>query len=283
MRACFQLAICVTAALAGLTAAFAVDSPVIGPRAGSVALRLERSSIRRVAALEPQPNGATAKRSEDATTLTLEFGLGSKEPDALDCLVRGPLPSRAFKALDDRGRPLGPLKAEIVTNDTEAPRLRVTASEAPTGSVALKSLEGALLAYPRGRRIRFHIPWLKDEVPLRVEYGGGVATLKRFQLVGSDATLWVSVKPPDGFALAPLEQPGAIVGRAMDIYGNLVNGGAIRETVQTATGPEPEFRFTAPAIKRQPSRLTLDVLCISGEPAPHPFRLTNLQLPRSAK
>lgn len=283
MHICTRLGICAAITAVGVGAAWSVDTSAIGARAGSVALRLERSSIRRVAALEPQPNGGSAKRTEDATTLTLEFGLGSKEPDALDCLVRGPLPARSFKAVDDRERALGPLKAEIITNAEDAPRLRVTASEAPTGSVSLRSLEGALMAYPRGRRIRFHIPWLKDEIPLRVEYGGGVATLRRFQLVGSDTTLWVSVKPPEGFTLAPLEQPGAIVARAMDIYGNLVSGGAITETFQTATGPEPEFRFKAPGLRRTPSRLTLDVLCISGEPTAQPFRLANLQLPRPAK
>ena len=43
------------------------------------------------------------------------------------------------------------------------------------------------------------------------------------------------------------------------------------------------LRFRAPGLKRTPSRLTLDVLCISGKPEPKPFRLTNLQLPRPAK
>jgi hypothetical protein len=64
----------------------------------------------------------------------------------------------------------------------------------------------------------------------------------------------------------------------MDIYGNLVNQGGITSTVRTRTGEIPQFRFVAPGLKKTPSRLVLDVLCVAGEPRGLRFRFTGLTL-----
>ena len=241
-----------------------------------MALRLERATLRRVAVLEP---GGKPLPATEQTSVTLEFALGSRVPEGLDRLLRGELRAASFSAVDDRGRSLGPLQAELRQQE-DGVRLFVTALQAPLGIRAIASLQGEMRAYPAARRVRFHIPWLKDEVPLSVEYQGAVATLKRFQLVGSDTTLWVTVQPPAGFRVAPLSQPGAIRAQAMDINGNLVNGGAIGSITQTATDPLAEFRLTAPALRRTPSRLVLDALCVSGEPDALPFRVERVPLPR---
>jgi hypothetical protein len=252
--------------------------------AGEIALALRRVTFQRTASLTPGPPPAPhsvplSEKREESAEAVLEFALGARDPEALDRVVAGGLAGAAgFRARDSQGRLAAPVTAQVVTTD-DGPRLRVTIRGLSPGASGLSSLEGALLAFPQARRIRFHVPWLKDEAPLQVEVQGGVATLKRFQLVEGDSTLWVSVRPPEGFRVLPLAQPGAVTARALDIYGNLVNGGGITQAEQTGFNAEPEFRFFAPALRRTPSRLMLDVLCVAGEPRSLPFHFGNLPFP----
>jgi len=243
---------------------------------GEATLRLERLTWTREAALEFDAGGAPGRRTA-AGRVELEFRFGARRPEALDGLVPGP--SRGtWSARDDRGRAATEIRADL-RRDDDGTRLSVILEGLHPEARALVSLQGELPAYPRARRLRFHVPWLKDEVPLTVEVDGGAATLRRFRLVGADSTLWVSVRPPAGFSVAPQGTPGSLQGRAMDIDGNLVNAGGVAEIEQTAAGPEPEFRFHCPGLRRTPSRLMLDVLCVAGEPRGLPFRFTGLPLP----
>ncbi len=254
-------------------------------RAGEVALALRSISVERVGRLELDPSGKPRANGEPAASeVTVELGLGSRDPDALAALTTGPLVGVRFRAADDRGQVLTHVGAEVIQEssvDRVESRLRVKLRGPASPARTLRSLEGALLAYPKARRIRFHVPWSKEDLPVAVEYGEGRATLRRFHLVGDESTLWVALLPPAGFRVAPLEHPGTLTARAMDIYGNLVSGGAITETVQTQTGKEPEFRFYAPVLRRIPSRLMLDVVCVAGEPRAVPFRTGSIPLPRS--
>jgi hypothetical protein len=240
--------------------------------AGEFTLRLRRVVFQREAALLLDGRSGGAGRREESAFARLDFDVSGRAPEARDRLAPGEaLAAARFRAADDVGRPAGAVTAAQVAEE-EAPVLRVTVAGLSPSARGLAWVEGEVPAYPRARRIRFHVPWLKDEVPLRVEVQEGVATLRRFRLVEEDSTLWVSVRPPAGFRLAPLAQVGALSARAVDIYGNLVNGGAITRVEQTAAGEEPEFLFFAPGLRRTPSRLVLDILCVSGTPRPHRFR-----------
>jgi hypothetical protein len=248
--------------------------------AGELMLTLQRVSLRRTAVLSLGPSerplpGQTREEAE----ATLEFTLEARDAEALDRVVPGASSAEArYRVLDNRGQAAGPVRAELLRTE-ERPQVHIRVAGLSPRATGLSLLEGELLAYPRARRIRFHIPWLKDETPLRVEFGGGAATLKGFRLVGDDSTLTVAVRPPDGYRLAPLEQQGALIARALDIYGNLVNGGGIARIEQTGFDAEPEFQFFAPGLRRIPSRLMLDLLCVLGEPQPLRFRFRGLAFP----
>lgn len=262
--------------VAGAAAAAPVPRPTPAAMAGEIRLYRRSVSLTREAVLNLAP-GADRDERQASATAVLELELRSRTPEALDGVLRGVVPAR-FTVRDQQNRLLPSARAEVV-GDEELPVLRITAEGLPSSLRILSSVEGSLPVFAQARRIRFHVPWLKDEVPLSSEVYGGKATLKRFQLVGGDSTLWVTVQPPPGFRVAPLNQPGSLTARAMDIDGNLVNGGGITEIAQTGSGPEPEFRFLAPGLRRTPSRLMLDVLCVSGEPRPLPFRLGPVRLP----
>lgn len=254
-------------------------------RAGEIALALRSVAVERVGRLEVDPAGSPRRGTPTETSeVTVELGLGSRNPDTLAALAFGPLPADVrFRAVDERGRPVTQVSAEVILEspaEKAEPRLRVRLRGIASTVRALRSLEGSLVAYPQARRIRLHVPWIKEDLPLAVEYGGARATLRRFHLVGDESTLWVAILPPPGFRVAPLEREGTLSARAMDIYGNLVSGGAITETVQTRAGAEPEFRFYAPVLRRIPSRLMLDVVCVAGEPRPVPFKTGAISLPR---
>ena len=250
--------------------------------AGPLTLRLERTSARRTTRLQLGPTASPLPGVEERSTdVILEFSLFARERDALDRLDAQILAAAGdIRCVDDSGRASMHGSARLL--DTEdGPRLRLELDGLSPKAKSIVSLSGNLPLFPQAARIRFHIPWLKDEVPLSVEFGGGLATLERFQLVGADSTLWVKVKPPSGFRVAPLEHSGSVSAHAMDIDGNLVNGGGISRIEQTGAGAEPEFRFFAPALIRTPSRLMLDVLCVAGEPQSVPFRLAGIPFPPS--
>jgi hypothetical protein len=245
--------------------------------AGGISLYLKSTTFTREASLDFGARGPLPRSRAASGTAVIDFDLRSAQPDLLDGMVRGRL-SGKFAARDERGQAASRVLAEVIPGE-DKPVLRLTVEGLPADSHALSALEGELSAFTDSRRIRFHVPWLKDEVPVSVDVYGGRATLKRFQLVGADSTLWVAVKPPDGFRPAPLDEPGSLTARAMDIDGNLVNGGAITEIQQTATEPELEYRFFAPGLRRTPSRLMLDMLFVAGAPRQLPFRLGPIALP----
>lgn len=263
--------------LLALTASAAVTAPPPTVRAGDIALRLQRVSLVREGAYTPGPSGTPLPGSGITGSAVLEFRLGSRTPEALDGLVRGPL-AESFTARDDLGKQPR-VRSEIVEQD-DAPVLRLTVEGLSPAARALRNVQGGLQAYPGARRIRFHVPWLKDEVPVRVDVHGGTATLRRFQLVGADSTLWISIRPPEGYRVADPSLPGALSARAVDIDGNLVNAGGVTRIERTREGAEPEFRFFAPALRRTPSRLMVDVLCVSGPPRRLPFQVPEIRLPR---
>lgn len=218
-------------------------------------------------------------RREESVNARLEFELQPRREDGLDRLAaETPTTRLKIRALDEHGKSAGSAAGELALDD-EGPRLVVTLTGISPRLRELASVEGELRVYPQTRRLRFHIPWLKDELPQRIETGGGAATLRKFQLVEADSTLWIAVRPPAGFRVAPLSRYDSIAAEAVDQDGNLVNGGGITEISQTVEGPEPEFRFYAPGIRRTPTRLMLDVLCVSGEPQAVPFRFRGIALP----
>lgn len=218
-------------------------------------------------------------RREEAVSTRLEFELRPRREDGLDRIAAETAATRLkIRALDEHGKSAGTAVGEVLLDD-EGARLVVTLTGVSPRLRELSLVEGELRVYPQVRRLRFHIPWLKDELPQRIDVGGGAATLRRFQLVEADSTLWIAVRPPAGFRVAPLSRYESVVAEAVDQDGNLVNGGAITEISQTVEGAEPEFRFFAPGIRRTPSRLMLDVLCVSGEPQAVPFRFRGIALP----
>jgi hypothetical protein len=222
-------------------------------------------------------SAASARQKSDGEArATLEFALGGGDSSAVDRIVMGEAAGWGT-AVDDRGRSAR-LTARVEEPDA-APRLLLRVDGLSREAASLRRLDWEVSAYPRAERVRFHIPWLKDEVPLRVDFGGGTATLRRFQLAQDNNTLWVAVRPPAGFRVAPFDQPNAVRARAVDIYGNPVNGGGIAESRQVSAGEEPEYRFFAPGLPRVPSRLMLDVLFVSGEPRPLRLHLAAVALP----
>jgi hypothetical protein len=243
-----------------------------------VSLRLARVTFSREGrvVLGPAPTPLPGARTA-AARAEVDFDLGARGPEALDALLLGEA-SRAARwtAHDQLGRG-GSVVAEVARHE-ERPRLRLAVTGLRADARRLR-LTGELRAYPRARRIRFHLPWLKDEVPLTVEVDGGAATLRRFRLVGADSTLWVGIRPPAGFRVLGPDVAGGLAARAIDIDGNLVNAGGVAETQQTADGVEPEFRFHCPNLRRTPARLTVDVLCVAGEPAAVPVRPLEVLLP----
>lgn len=276
--------------LAVLSAAGAVAAaPGVEPKgapavaaamAGDISLTVQRVTFQRSASLTfgASENPLPGKREETAQ-VSLELAVRSRHPEALDRLLTG-APSRrtSIRAADERGKASSSGSSEVAVTP-DGLQLRVTVNGVSPRATSLASLQGELFAVQKARRIRFHVPWLKDETPLRVEVDGGTATLKRFQLVGADSTLWISVRPPEGYHVAPFEQKGAVAANAVDIDGNFVNGGAITDTSQTLAGAEPEFRFFAPMVRRTPSRLMLDVLCVAGDTESIPFTLKGIRIP----
>lgn len=269
-----------------LIAAASAAAPAPAParpqpvRVGGLTLRLLRTEVERTATTVLSGAGAATATPERSAAVTLELAITTPTPALLATVQRGPVAAEGFRVVDDLGKEAREVRVEVVERE-DSPVLRVTARGLSTRAVALRAVEVALPLYPQARVVRFHVPWLKDETPLTTEAGGGAkATLRRFQLVEEDSTLWISIRPPDGLRVAPFEQPGAIDARAWDIYGNLVNGGAITRIELARAGEEPELRFFAPALRRTPSRLTLDVLCVSGSARPERFTLRHLPLPR---
>lgn len=258
----------------------AAERPRVVARAGEVALALHSVATTRIASHSFGPAGVPlSARATDRTHVTLELTLASRSADALAAVVPGPIGGASrFRATDDRGVTCPAVSGEVVAAG-ETTRLRLRFAELSSQARMFRAVEGALIAYPQARRVRFHVPWTKEDLPLSVEYEGARATLRRFHLVGDESTLWIAVHPPEGMRVAELDRPGSLAARAMDIYGNLVSGGAITETVRTQDGAEPEFRFYAPVLRRIPSRLMLDVLCTAGEPRPVPFKTTPISLP----
>lgn len=250
-------------------------------RAGAVTLTLRQVELRHSASMRPERSGRVAGKVQHEVEARLELRLSSASAPDVEAVLRGPGPLAArFRVVDDRGTESRHVTTEVTEVDDEV-ILRLTVAGLSPQATALRTVEGALVAYPQVRRVRFHVPWLKDEVPLSVDYQGARATLRRFQLVEEDSTLWVSVRPPEGFRVAPLASVGAISAQAVDMYGNLINRGGITQVEQTQSGDEPEYRFQAPALRRTPHRLVLDVLCTAGEPRPVPFTLRNVPLPKS--
>jgi hypothetical protein len=248
-------------------------------RAGTVNLTLRQVEVRHSASVRPDRTGIAGKVTHDVEA-RLELRLSAASAPDVEAVLRGPnSPTARFRVVDDRGTEGRKVTAEVVEVDDE-PLLRLTVTGLSPAATALRLVEGELTAYPQVRRVRFHIPWLKDEVPLSVDYQGARATLRRFQLIQEDSTLWVSVRPPEGFRVAPRSTPGAIAAQAVDHSGNLINRGGITEIEQTQSGAEPEFRLEAPGMRRTPDRLMLDVLCTSGEPRPLPFTLRDVPLPK---
>ena len=248
-------------------------------RAGEVSLSLRRVEVRRSSQARLDSQGRISGSPSSAAEATLEFNLTSPSAPAVEAVLRGPVSEagKRFEAVDATGRTTRDITAEVVEID-ETPVLRMVVRGLSPQASELRTLRGELSAFPQVRRVRFHVPWLKDEVPLSVDYQGGRATLDRFQLVEEDSTLWVTITAPDGFHVAPFELPGAVDARAVDIYGNLVNRGGITRTELVQSGTTPQYRFFAPGMKRTPSRLTLDVLCVAGEPRGVPFRATGITL-----
>lgn len=246
-----------------------------------VTLRLQRTEVERTATLQLNEAGTVPSPTRHEHSVRFEFAVTSRTPASLAAVKRGVVEAEGkLRAVDSLGKETRDIRAEVLEQEA-GPLLRVTIHGLSTRATAIRMLEGALPLFPEARIVRFHVPWLKDETPLSAEAAGGAkATLRRFQLVEEDSTLWISVRPPVGLRVAPLELPGAVDARAMDIYGNLVNGGGITRIELARAGEEPEFRFFAPALRRTPSRLTLDVLCVSGPAQPIGFVIRDLQLPK---
>ncbi len=253
--------------------------PDVRAPAGEVALRLEEVTLRRTASAALSPSGSL-RAGERSAEAEIVFRLGARAPTALDRVVRGPV-AAAWRAVDTHGRASGPVSARVEDGD-DGPRLRLRVPGLAADVSGLARLEGALPAYAAGQRVRFHVPWLKDELPLSVDFGGGRATLTEFRLVENNSTLTVALTPPPGLRVAPAEQ-SPVQARALDIYGNLVNGGGIARTELARPGPSPSFTFHAPALQRTPSRLMLDVLFVAGEPAPLAVRVPPFPFPEAAK
>lgn len=270
-------------ALSGSTLGYAAppvtSRATYGPvrsKAGGINLTLRQVDLRRTATVALDVPGKVERQLQ----LRLEFRLSAPSAPDVEAVLRGEVhPAPRFRVLDDRGGESRNVLAEVVEVD-DVPLLRLTVAGLSPDATALRLVEGELTAYPEVRRVRFHLPWNKDDVPSSVEYQGARATLQRFQLIEDDSTLWVSVRPPEGFAVALFATPGAVSARAVDLYGNLVNGGGITQIDQTRSGEEPEFRFQATSLRQTPSRLVLDVLCTSGQPRSLPFTLRNVPLVR---
>jgi hypothetical protein len=231
-------------------------------------LTLRRVSLHRESGRsprEPRPPGAAG-----ALQATLEFAASAREPGGLDRIALLPSEPIRVAAVDDAGRRLGGASAVLAVTE-EGTQLVVRVGGLDPSARGLGRLEGSLPLYPAARRVRFHVPWLKDELPTSSEVDGARATLERMKLAGNDYTLWVRITPPPGLAMVDARR-GGLKARAVDIDGNFLNGGGIAETEVTAGGAEPQVRFFAPGLRRNPSRLMLDVVFASGEPAPAPFR-----------
>ena len=243
-------------------------------RVGKALMELREISWERNARLRVTPQGAAAD-VRDQATVRLLFVLGARTPDELARYVE---PTTSFRATDDQGGTHDAIVARL-QHSIRGPSLQVLVAGLPPTTRRLRKLEGELLAYPRARRIRFHIPWLKDKLPLEARYGGGVATLTRFRLVEDDSWLWVRFRAPEGYRIPNLRAQPPFTARAYEVNGNLVNNGGIREIVQTKMGPEPEYRFYAPDMFRLPSRLQVDMTFVDGEPEPVAFEVGEIVLP----
>ncbi|MGV3722974.1 MAG: hypothetical protein ACO1SX_18910 [Actinomycetota bacterium] len=237
----------------------------------------------RKASMRLDSKGLPASSVRESLVVRMELQLSSRFPAMLATVRRGPLASGAgFRITDNLGKISRDTTAEIVDVD-EGPVLRLTVRDLAPASTSLRSVEGSLTLFPQAKVVRFHVPWAKDDLPQETEATGAVATLRRFQLVEEDSTLWISVRPPTGLRVAPFDLPGSIEARAVDIYGNLVNNGGITQIEQVRYGAEPEYRFSAPGMRRTPNRLTLDVLCVAGAPVARPFTLRGVRLPVSPR
>lgn len=253
--------------------------PTTSATAGDIRLTLRRMETERSASMRLDGKGQPSESVRESLAVRLELQLSSRFPAMLATVRRGPVePGHRFRITDNLGRSTRDVTAEVV--DEEAgPVLRVSAQGLSPQASSLRALEGNLTLFPEAKLVRFHVPWAKDDLPLQAKSTGAVATLRRFQLVEEDSTLWISVRPPAGLRVAAFELPGSIEARAVDIHGNLVNNGGITEIEQVRFGAEPEYRFSAPAMRRTPDRLTLDVLCVGGAPIPRSFVLRELRLP----
>jgi len=282
-----RLPTCIAVSAAAAISGGAAPAPAPKPRApataGEVNLTVARIEAMRITSLQGKPSDSSPGKTHQSLEVRLEIRLGARYPAALAKVRRGPIEAATgFRAIDNLGRSSRDLAAEVREGD-EGPVLRIAARGLSPKATALRSLEGRLILFPAAKVVRFHVPWLKDELPLTAESTGAVATLRRFQLVEADSTLWISVRPPAGLRVAPFELPGTVEARAIDMYGNLVNNGGITRIEQVQAGAEPEFRFSAPDMRRTPARLTLDVLCVGGLPTPRPFAIRGLKLPSPAR
>jgi len=242
---------------------------------GRATLELRQVTWERSARVRPGSAERPAALLRDEATARFRFALGARSGDELARYVE---PASRFRAVDDAGRRHDAITARMTHSLTGVFLEIVVAGQRPqTG--ALRQLKGGLRAYPRARRIRFHIPWLKDETPVQARYGGAVTTLTRFRLVGDDSTLWVRFRPPPGFAAPRLHGGLPFTARAYEVNGNLVNNGGITEIRQTRAGAEPEYRFYAPKMRRTPSRLQVEMSFVAGRPAVQAFSIGPLPLP----
>lgn len=245
---------------------------------GETPLLLQEASFEVSAAVDL--SGPKPARPVLATTARLQLQPARGGRDALAFLMPGDgSPAAGWAAVDDRGTRSREIQVSYREPPGEGPVLSITVRGLSPGAKTIRSLACAATGYPGARRVRFHVPWLKDDLPLAVEYADGRATLRRMHLAGEASTLWIAFQPPAGYRVAPPSREGAIRGAAMDIYGNLINGGGVTETTQTQAGSEPEYRFFAPELRRIPSRLQVDVLCVRGEMAQIPIRLRDVSLP----
>ncbi len=255
----------------------------------------------RVGAAPPPPSHAAhiagplrltlsrVERRPPLSRVNLWFRVTGTPPEAIDRLVeRAPqtLPSTAgsgtWTLIDSTGR--RGTATHRIEREADGLFLVVQSESLAAGAIGLRELRGALTLYPDARRIRFHLPWDKDNLPATVQVEGGTATLRRFQLIESDATVWVGLGGPEGFRMA--EGPGAVSAVLADLYGNLVNGGGITDIqrVQASesapaerNAPKALFRMQAPALRRTPSRLTVDVLFARGAPVRVPVSIKGLK------
>lgn len=272
------------ALLAGCAcAAAAAPLPKRGPPTalatiGDLRLTLRRLETERSTSIRLDEKGRPSGSARESLSVRLDLQLGSRFPAVLATVRRGPLtPGAGIHVTDNLGKSSTEASAEVMDAE-EGPVLRIAAHGLSGRATSLRTVAGNLPVYPEAKLVRFHIPWSKDDVPLTIEASGAAATLRRFQLVEEDSTLWVSVRPPAGLRVAPFDLPGSIEARAVDPYGNLVNNGGITRIEQVRDGAEPEYRLSAPALRRTPHRLTLDALCVGGGAAGKPFEIRALSL-----